>query len=188
MPNDELRNQLKSQSLGNVDAAAFKQVGGAVFPDVNASKDLEGFKDVVSSYQATHLPAYGQRIPNSFAKESTIISTSTTTATLLTVPAGEMWIVDAIARTSAAQDYSVGDSYLTNGGVAVADLRILDTSLADTSGLVWGRYVGLTAISTANVGALDYIVVDGGQTLAVEFASAPSNELKLTTTYFKLSQ
>jgi len=57
-------NQLKSQSLDDVLSSAFKQVGGRVYPDLAAAQPLLDLVAIVGAYQATHLVAYGNAIPD----------------------------------------------------------------------------------------------------------------------------
>tara|TARA_R110002096_G_C14565830_1_gene720233 strand:- start:1071 stop:1571 length:501 start_codon:yes stop_codon:yes gene_type:complete len=59
----ELRNQLKSQNLDTVLPTAFKQVGGAVFPDITAKADLKDFEQIINSYRGVHSPTFGVPIP-----------------------------------------------------------------------------------------------------------------------------
>jgi len=63
----ELRDLLKSQNLDTVLPTALKQVGGAVFPDRMAEKDLADFVQVVDSFRGVHSPTYGTTIPMSGA-------------------------------------------------------------------------------------------------------------------------
>lgn len=58
----EIRNQLKSQSLGNVLPTALLQVGGAIFPDDAAVTNMLDFQQIVKAFQAVHSVAYGQPI------------------------------------------------------------------------------------------------------------------------------
>jgi len=67
-------NQLKSQSLDNVLSSAFKQVGGRVFPDLSSSQPLLDLVAIVSAYQATHLVAFGNAIPDTGAGQSLALS------------------------------------------------------------------------------------------------------------------
>ena len=61
----EVGNQLKSQTLGDVEAQSFNIVGGRVFPDINATTDFMDLVAIVEAYRATHNPNYGTHIPNS---------------------------------------------------------------------------------------------------------------------------
>lgn len=58
----EIRNQLKSQSLADLEASSIATVGGRVFPDNAASIDLRALREIVDSWRSTHAPAYGAPI------------------------------------------------------------------------------------------------------------------------------
>ncbi len=58
----EIRNQLKSQSLGAVLPSSLLQVGTVIFPDDAAVTDMLDLQQIVQAFQAVHSPAYGQPI------------------------------------------------------------------------------------------------------------------------------
>ena len=120
----KLRNLLKSQTLDDVNPSAFKQVAGVVYPDEHAKEDLSDFVEVVHSYQATHLPAYGHSIPRSFASGSTTMSSGSAESNkLFQVAAGEIWQVEYIAFTGVDIGYSAGDqAMLTLDGKPVTNI------------------------------------------------------------------
>jgi len=62
---DEVRNQLKSQSIQAVDPVSFETVGGRVFPDQATIQDQTALSDIVSTWQASHVPTYGNPIGRS---------------------------------------------------------------------------------------------------------------------------
>ena len=96
----ELRNQLKSQSLDDLEPTSIKQVGGVVFPDRRAKFDLDDFKAVIESFRSVHLPTYGHIIPSSNGYVETSISSATTTK-VLTPEKNEVIEVCAFQCTSA---------------------------------------------------------------------------------------
>jgi len=61
----EVGNQLKSQTLGDVEAVTFGIVGGRVFPDLGSTQDFLDLTKIVEAYRSTHNPNYGTHIPNS---------------------------------------------------------------------------------------------------------------------------
>lgn len=63
----EVGNQLKSQTLGDVVAQSFTTVGGRVYPDLGSTQDFLDLIKIVDSWRATHVPAYGQPLPNTGA-------------------------------------------------------------------------------------------------------------------------
>jgi len=63
----EIRNQLKSQSLGNVSPSSLLQVGGEIFPDNAAVGNMLDFQQIVQAFQAVHQPSFGSPIAGSNA-------------------------------------------------------------------------------------------------------------------------
>jgi len=59
----QIQNLLKTQSLEAVSPAAFKQVGGVMFPDATANIDMARLVSIVSAFQSVTSPNYGQPIP-----------------------------------------------------------------------------------------------------------------------------
>jgi len=59
----ELRNILKDINLSTITAANLKDIGGAVFADLTAKRDLEDLGKIVNAWQNVHVPAFGQPIP-----------------------------------------------------------------------------------------------------------------------------
>ena len=58
----EIRNQLKSQSLGAVAPSSILQVGGVIFPDDAAVINMLDLQQIVEAFRSVHSPAYGQPI------------------------------------------------------------------------------------------------------------------------------
>jgi len=63
----EIRNQLKSQSLGDVAPSSLLQVGGQIFPDNAAVGNMLDFQQIVQAFQAVHQPSFGSPIAGSNA-------------------------------------------------------------------------------------------------------------------------
>jgi len=63
----EIRNQLKSQSLGVVAPSSLLQVGGQIFPDDAAVGNMLDFQQIVQAFQAVHQPSFGSPIAGSNA-------------------------------------------------------------------------------------------------------------------------
>jgi len=82
----EVRNQLKSQDLDTVEPAAFKNVGGVVYPDNKAKNNLESLNEIVTSFRSVHTPTYGNPIPGSPYGYTDTIDSSTTTKIIETTP------------------------------------------------------------------------------------------------------
>ena len=63
----EIRNQLKSQSLGKVLPSSILQVGGVIFPDDAAVTNMLDLQQIVEAFRSVHSPAYGQPIAGTSA-------------------------------------------------------------------------------------------------------------------------
>tara|TARA_R110002096_G_scaffold197298_1_gene380567 strand:- start:510 stop:1007 length:498 start_codon:yes stop_codon:yes gene_type:complete len=90
-----VQNQLKNQSLGTVKPAAFKQVGGVIFPDSTANMDMAKLSSIVEAFQSVHSPNYGQPIPQSSEIHSVVGNES-----LITLTGNEVALVNAISCTN----------------------------------------------------------------------------------------
>ena len=60
----EVGNQFKSQTLSDLLTSSIKTVGGRVFPDLNATSDLQSLVTVVNAWRSTHAQAYGNALPD----------------------------------------------------------------------------------------------------------------------------
>lgn len=67
MRGTEIRQQLRNQSLKNLLTSTINTVGERIFPDDLAVLDLEALNQVVNSWRSTHVPTYGNVIPNTGA-------------------------------------------------------------------------------------------------------------------------
>jgi len=63
----EIRNQLKSQSLGAVAPSSLLQVGGQIFPDDSAIGNMLDFQQIVEAFRSVHQPSFGSSIPGTNA-------------------------------------------------------------------------------------------------------------------------
>jgi len=54
-----IRDQLRNQSLGDVDPASFSTVGSRVFPDRQAVADTNALTQIVDAWRSTHAVSYG---------------------------------------------------------------------------------------------------------------------------------
>ena len=63
----EKRQQLRNQSIENLQVGSINTVGDRIFPDDMAILDMEALQQIVSAWRATHSPNYGQILPNTGA-------------------------------------------------------------------------------------------------------------------------
>ena len=187
-----MRDQLKSQSLGVVDPSAFQFVGSTVFPDRTAKFDLNDFVEVIDAYRATHLPTYGQIIPNSSEITNVTMSTSENTKTLidLTNQADKNTVLELVAiSTPFPSDYEVTNGFLSinTGGVdtvAVYDIVKFDIISGKSAGILYGDGIDYndTPVSPQP------IFINGGEKLILTTRDAPNAVLQLSILTRKRSQ
>jgi len=92
----QIQNLLKTQSLEAVAPAAFKQVGGVMFPDVTANIDMARLVSIVSAFQSVTSPNYGQPIPQT----ASVVSVNGSEA-ILSNTGNTTSLVQAISCTNA---------------------------------------------------------------------------------------
>jgi hypothetical protein len=63
----EIRQQLRNQSLENLQVSTINTVGDRIFPDDMAILDMEALQQIVSAWRSTHSINYGQVLPNTGA-------------------------------------------------------------------------------------------------------------------------
>lgn len=93
----EIRNQLKSQSLEAVVPSSFNEVGGRVFPDEPSINDQTTLNQIVASWAAVHVPAFGNPIGQSSQTVSKAGAAGEAEVEVLTATKSEVYRVQAIA-------------------------------------------------------------------------------------------
>ena len=170
MKQDELSNQLKNQNLGTVSPAAFLQVGAPVFPDDTTTKGLNAFQEIVSSYQAVHLPSYG----NPIAQTGGVVS----------VDGNENILVP-----TKAEIYHIQYISLTNGGGAaplVASITLGGMALGLDSGASYSTSVTVPPSTTFSFPVR--IDADVNLPLVAAVSSGTASDLTTKAAYIKRSQ
>lgn len=172
----ELRNQLKNQNLDTVQPSSFKQVGGSVFPDNNARLDLDSLRDIITGFQAVHLPSYGHRIAGS--PYAHVASIDSATSTKLLEPAiNEVYAVDLVNVMSSES----GTNYV---------LKITSDSNVGSIAIALNRATEITPLNT-ELPVLFYgqpIYVSYPQTLQVVTTSSGTVDARVLIAYTKLQQ
>jgi hypothetical protein len=113
-------NQLKSQTLDEVLATAFKQVGGVVFPDERALASLDELVRIVEAWRATHAISYGCPIPNEGTDYSAAPSSVDSPVNLVAPSTTESVVVNAISATNSGAAPVVGTVTLGDGVILTA--------------------------------------------------------------------
>jgi hypothetical protein len=70
-----VRDQLRNQSLGDVDPASFSTVGSRVFPDRAAVADTRALTEIVDAWRSTHAVSFGGPIGGTGAVETHVMQT-----------------------------------------------------------------------------------------------------------------
>ena len=187
----ELREQLKSQSLGDVNPSAFRFVGSTVFPDRAAKFDLNDFVEVINAYRATHLPTFGHIIPSSSEITDVVLTDNDTQVTLIDLTGSDnintVVEVFSIAATLPG-DYELGTAYLVIelGGkqVSLYDIANIDAISARTAGILYGAGISYNdrPISPRS------IFVSGGEKLVLVAKNKPNTDFDIQVLTRKRSQ
>lgn len=128
----EVANQLKSQTLDEVLSTAFLQVGGRVFPDINASLDILDLVKIVDSWRATHAQTYGNPLPDTGTAYSVSPSSTDTPTDLVAAANNEVIHINGISLRNSGSglvgfQLRLGDVLLSTGQVPPGeDLPIQD--------------------------------------------------------------
>jgi len=64
MRGTEIRQQLRNQSLEDLQVSSINTVGDRIFPDDMAILDMEALQQIVQAWRSTHSVNYGQVMPN----------------------------------------------------------------------------------------------------------------------------
>jgi len=118
-----IQNQLKSQSLDTVKPAAFKQVGGVIFPDSTANMDMAKLSAIVEAFQSVHSPNYGQPIP-----QTSVLSTQSGSETILSLTGNEVALIQGVSMTNAGGAPLVAHVKIGTAVIAVATLDPASTT------------------------------------------------------------
>ena len=93
----EIRNQLKSQSLEAVVPSSFNEVGGRVFPDEPSVDDQTTLNQIVASWAAVHVPAFGNPIGQSSQTVTKAGAAGEAEVEVLTATKSQVYRVQSIA-------------------------------------------------------------------------------------------
>ena len=171
---DEVRNQLKSQSIQAVDPVSFETVGGRVFPDEPTIQDQKALSDIVSTWQASHAPTYGNPIGQSSVTFQKAGASGEAVVTVIEAVKSQVWRVQGIAIANA-------------GGAAPVVCKILLGDLTLTIDAT-GNPSGTTPVSSQN-GVMTFpIFVDLNSPLKFAVTSGAGTDATLIVNAIKVSQ
>ena len=158
-----VQNQLKSQSLNSVSPSAFKQVGGAIFPDSTANMDMAKLSAIVEAFQSVHSPNYGQPIPQTVS-----IDTVLGTQTLLTLTGNEVARIQSITMVNSGGEPIVAHVKI---GAAVIFVGMIDPATT-------------TPLMTQSAG----FYLDSLNTLSISVISGSASDLATTALSMRVCQ
>lgn len=164
----EIRNQLKSQSLGAVLPASLLQVGGVIFPDDAAVTDMLDLQQIVQAFRAVHSPSYGQPI----AGTNTVIQGGGQGNMLEVTNGNEVVRIDAI--------------HINNTGVAplTAYIRIGDCPLNSSM----DSFNNATMQPNGNAVIIGPFFMDSTDALNAAVTDGTANDLQWSVKYSLVSQ
>ena len=94
-----IRDALQGQTLSSLNPADFVSQGGMLYYSLDSATNQSDIHTMIRTFQAAHLPALGQSIPQSGAVVNTALSGDSTTA--LAGPSNnEVWKVEAMSFTN----------------------------------------------------------------------------------------
>ena len=119
----EVGNQFKSQTLSDLLTSSIKTVGGRVFPDLNATSDLQSLTTVVNAWRSTHAQAYGNAIPNTGTAYSAFPTDLSTPTDIIAPADNEVVFVNALDIENAGSSnlefqIVLGDTLVVKGPIA----------------------------------------------------------------------
>ena len=161
-----VQNQLKNQSLGTVKPAAFKQVGGVIFPDTTANMDMAKLSSIVEAFQSVHSPNYGQPIPQSSEIYSVLGNES-----LITLTGNEVALVNAISCTN-------GGAGAITVQIKVASMILAEVTLSPNSSIPMN----------SNGVSIGSFYLDSLNTLSVNVTEGNASDLTTTALTMRVCQ
>jgi len=164
----EIRNQLKSQSLGDVAPSSLLQVGGQIFPDNAAVGNMLDFQQIVQAFQAVHQPSFGSPIAGSNA-----VAEGTNQGTML-------------QASNDNEVYRIDSIFLNNtGGAPITAVVRLGTAPINTTMSSMNNQVIQPAENALIMGPF---FMDSITTLGVVVTDGTAGDLEWFVKYSKVSQ
>jgi len=166
----ELRNILKDINLSTITATNLKDIGGAVFADLTAKRDLEDLGKIVNAWQNVHVPAFGQPIPQTGTLAS-VVSESEADVKILAPSNNECYRVFGFWL----QNTSFGDVTFTG---KVSDLE---------------QVIPITALTTIGTGVTGFIPMIADIPLYIDnsvtvYAQANAGSMAMGVIAMKITQ
>lgn len=169
---DRSRQLLRNQNLDTVKPDAFKQVGGAIFPDNAGAYDLTQFVSIVEAFKQVHTPNYGVTIQG-------------TGATVEHTPTIAGAAYEDVLQPSTNEIYIITGLQVENGALTPATFRVGTT----TDGTTVGFYR-----ATVDPNGVNFVPVNqcplllSNQYLAFNLESGTPANITVNVAYAKVSQ
>lgn len=145
----EIRQQLRNQSLEDLLSTSIKTVGGRIFPDDLAVIDMDALNQIVSTWQSTHVPAYGQVLPNSGSLVEGIADGGG-------YEPSDNEVVDILAI-----DAANGGASPIEFTISIGDLAIINSALPPNGGVTSSELGALFPLTLSKGLALKFTVTNG---------------------------
>lgn len=145
----EIRQQLRNQTLDGLLTTTIGTVGGRIFPDDLAVLDLDALNQIVKSWQSTHVPTYGQVLPNTGENDSDIVDG-------YAIGANDNEVIEIIACHLVNGGASDPITVQIGIGAAIAKYVTIDPD-----GIATSADIGLFPLVLSNVNTLQIDVVEG---------------------------
>jgi hypothetical protein len=126
----ELRNILKDVNIDNLTAANLKSVGGPVFADIQAKKDLNDLVNIQTAWAAVHAPTFGQAIPST-GTTAAVDSLADDYVKMLAPTTNEIYRVSGFWVLNDSESATTFTGYMVDTN---SDVKIPVTALAVTIG------------------------------------------------------
>lgn len=165
----EIRNQLKSQSLGTVAPSSLLQVGGEIFPDDAAVSNMLDFQQIVEAFRAVHQPSFGSPIAGSNA----VAEGTGQGAVLSTSNDNEVYRIDSI--------------FLNNSGGAAPITAILKLGNAPINSTMDSMNNAVLQ-PTGNAITMGPFFMDSNTALTIAVTDGAEADLEWFVKYSKVSQ
>ena len=149
MRGTEIRQQLRNQSLEDLQTSTINTVGDRIFPDDLAVIDMEALNQIVRTWRSTHSINYGQVLPNTGAIAEGIADGGG-------VSVGDNEVLELVGISCAnAGGVPIGIS------IRLGDCVLINTIVDPTNGLSTSDLGSLLPMSLSKGLSLKFVVTSG---------------------------
>jgi len=149
MRGTEIRQQLRNQSLEDLQTSTINTVGDRIFPDDLAVIDMEALNQIVRTWRSTHSVNYGQVLPNTGAIAEGIADGGG-------VSVGDNEVLEIVGVSCS----NAGGAPITIS-VRLGDLVLINGVVDPTNGLTSSDLGSLLPMTLSKGLALKFVVTSG---------------------------